>query len=210
MRKEYVPTEELICLKNVNGFILTKHIIHEDYAVWDGDTIVAQGGNRLMHEVFEQRSKTMDTTAAPAAQPADTNTQPAAPVTPKVIDLGTRIEQYVKLRDMIKEKDDAHKKVMEPYRDALEKLNNLLLDHLNTIGGDSVKTEHGTVYRTVKKSASLEDADAFMKHVIKGEHWELLDRKANKTAVEAYVDENGVLPPGVKWSSISQVGVRRA
>lgn len=121
-----------------------------------------------------------------------------------------RIEQYVRLRDLIKEKDDAHKAAMKPYREALEQLNNIMLDHLNQIGGESVRGDHGTVYKTIKRSASLEDADAFMRYVIGSEAWELLDRKANVTGVEEFIKENGVTPPGVKLSSTTVVGVRRS
>ncbi len=140
------------------------------------------------------------------ATPAPT---PAGQLAP-ALDINKRIEQYIKLRDLIKAQDDAHKAKMQPYKDTLEKLNGLLLTHLITVGGDSVKTQHGTVYKTTRRTASLEDADTFMRHVISTEQWELLDRKANSTAVDAYVQENGVLPPGVKQSSITQVGVRRA
>lgn len=126
------------------------------------------------------------------------------------INIEHRIEQYIQLRDIIKKLDDEHKAKMKPYRETLETLNGVMLDHLNTIGGDSVKASSGTVYRTTKKSASIEDGDAFMRHVIGSEAWELLDRKANASAVEAFVEENGVLPPGVKWSSTQVVGVRRA
>lgn len=140
-----------------------------------------------------------DQTIAPAGQ------QTAAPA----IDIEQRVRQYVELRDRIKEKDDAHKKAMAPYRDTLEKLGALLLDHLNTIGGESVRSAGGTVYKSTKKSASLEDGDAFMKYVIRAEAWELLDRKANVTAVEDFAKENGVLPPGVRFTQTNVVGVRR-
>lgn len=195
----YVPSPDLMVLKNANGYLLTKHMNHEDYAIWKGGSVVAQGSSRLMHKIFatrtgiNEREKIM--------------TEQAAPKSPPTIE--QRIDQYVKLRDTIKDKDDAHKKAMEPYREALEKLNNLMLSHLNTIGADSVKASSGTVYRTTKRSASLEDGDAFMRHVITKEAWELLDRKANVSAVEAYVAENGVLPPGVKMTSTQVVGVRR-
>ena len=120
-----------------------------------------------------------------------------------------RIDQYVKLRDLIKEKDNAHKEAMTPYRESLEGLNSLLLDYLNKIGVDSAATKAGTVYRNLKESTSLEDADAFMRYVIGSEAWELMERKANLTAVREFVTEHGALPPGVKLSSIQTVGVRR-
>lgn len=197
----YVPSPDLMVLKNRNGWLLTKHMNHDDYAVWRGGTVVAQGGERLMTKIFAGKSEQK-------AGKEKTMTEAAAPA-PKQVTIEQRIEQYVKLRDMIKDKDDAHKKAMEPYRTTLEKLNGVMLNHLNSIGADSVKASSGTVYRTTKRSASLEDGDAFMRHVITKEAWELLDRKANVAAVEAYFSENGVLPPGVKISSQQVVGVRR-
>jgi hypothetical protein len=44
--------------------------------------------------------------------------------------------------------------------------------------------------------------------VIGTEQWDLLDKKANVTAVTDYLNENGVLPPGVKYSTRFDVGVR--
>jgi hypothetical protein len=130
-----------------------------------------------------------------------------APVT---LDISKRVDQYVRLRDLIKSQDDEHKEKMKPYREALEKLNGLLLAHLNQIGGDSVKSDAGTVYRTEKKSASIADGDAFMRYVIDNEAFDLMDRKANVTAVVDYIQENNAPPPGVNFSSTYVVGVRRA
>jgi hypothetical protein len=125
------------------------------------------------------------------------------------VDISRRVEQYIRLRDEIKRREDVHKSEMKPYKDALEKLNGALLDHLNQINGESVKTHAGTVYRTAKKSASLADPDAFMRYVIGSEAWDLLDRKANVTAVEDFIAENQSAPPGVNFSTTFIVGVRR-
>jgi hypothetical protein len=127
-----------------------------------------------------------------------------------VTDIAKRIEQFVKLRDLIKQKNDAHKKVMTPYNETLEQLNSLLLAHLNTVSGNSVSTDAGTVYRTEKKSASLADGQAFMNYVIANNAWDLLDRKANVVAVEDFIKGNNTPPPGVNYSCTQVVGVRRA
>jgi hypothetical protein len=125
------------------------------------------------------------------------------------VDFETRVAQYVKLRDLIRDKETSFKEYIKPYKEALDGLNNLLLNHLNSVGGNSVATDAGTVYRTEKKSASLSDPAAFMAYVITNDAYDLLDRKANVTAVEAYIRENGAQPPGVNFSSIYVVGVRR-
>lgn len=126
------------------------------------------------------------------------------------VNIHKRVEQYVKLRDMIKARDDEHKKEMKPLKDTLEQLNGVLLQHVISVGGNSVATDAGTVYRTEKKSASLADADAFMNFVVANKAFDLLDRKANVTAVESFIEENNAPPPGVNFSSTFIVGVRRA
>jgi hypothetical protein len=125
-------------------------------------------------------------------------------------DINTRVAQYVALRDKIKAQDDAHKVAMKPAKETLEQLNSVLLAHLISLSVNSASTDGGTVYRTEKKSASLADAKAFMDYVIANQAWDLLDRKANTTAVEEFIKGNAAPPPGVNFSSTYVVGVRRA
>lgn len=128
---------------------------------------------------------------------------PAAPA------MDVLIGQYVKVRDRIEQADAAHKEKLKPVKELLERLNNQILDALNTAGGKSISTTNGTAYRTAKSSASIEDAVNFKDFVIANELWEMLDWRANKTAVEDYLKEYEAPPPGVKFSSVFVVGVRR-
>lgn len=128
---------------------------------------------------------------------------------PKV-GIDTRVEQYIKLRDRIKEIETRHKEELKPFKDTLEKLNSVILQHLTQVGGESIRTSAGTAYVTEKKSASLADPQAFMEYVIGNDAWDLLDRKANVSAVADYINENNAPPPGVNYSSTFVVGVRRS
>lgn len=126
------------------------------------------------------------------------------------MDVDKRVGQYVKLRDKIKELDGEHKTRMEPYREMLEQLGNVLLKHLNDVNVESVRAESGTFFKTTKKTASLEDPEAFMRFVIENQCFDMLDRKANVTAVDEYIETNNALPPGVKFSARVEVNVRRS
>lgn len=128
-----------------------------------------------------------------------------------MVDIRKRVAQYLALRDKIAAIKEEHKKVLEPYNETLEQLNEVLLNHLNEINSDSAAVNGvGTVYRTAKASASLADASAFMDFVIAHEQWDLLDRKANVTAVQDYMREHaGDLPPGVNFNKRFVAGVRR-
>lgn len=124
-------------------------------------------------------------------------------------DINKRIGQYVHLRDHIKKLDEEHKTKMQPFKETLAQLNDALLAHLNTIHADSASSEAGTVYRTAKSSASIADMTAFWDHVVNNNEWDLLDRKANVTAVEDYIAEHNAPPPGVNFNKMFVVGVRR-
>ena len=128
---------------------------------------------------------------------------------PTQVDVNVRIAQYVQLRDKIKVLDDAHKKKMEPFREMLDQLGGLLLNHLQTVGGDSIATPSGTVYRTVKNSASIADGKAFWDFVTLNNEFDLLDKKANVSAVLDFIEQHQAPPPGVKLTSVMTVGVRR-
>lgn len=120
------------------------------------------------------------------------------------------VDIYVKMRDRIKAADDAHKDKLRPARDYLEGLNAHILDALNKAGGDSIKTQFGTAYRTEKKSATVADPIVFKDFIISNELWDMADWRANSVAVEDFATANGQLPPGVNYSTAFVVGVRRS
>lgn len=121
-----------------------------------------------------------------------------------------RVGQYVACRDAIKAANDEHERAIKPLVDLQNMLTGWMQTFLEQSGADSVKTKSGTCYSTTRYSASLADAEAFMKFVKSTDNFDLLDRKANVTACRDYCTENGTLPPGVNLSSIKTVGVRRA
>jgi hypothetical protein len=120
------------------------------------------------------------------------------------------VSQYIRLRDKIKEAEDAHKAKLAPAKEYLEELNGRLLQRLNDVGGESVKTAHGTVYRTTRRSASIADGDAFRQFVINNEAFDLVDWRANANAVDDFIKEQAAPPPGVNFSTAFTVGVRRS
>ena len=120
------------------------------------------------------------------------------------------VAQYVALRDKLKAADEDHKRKTANGREYLEQLNSKLLERLNDVGGQSVKTEHGTVYRSTKRSASIADGDAFRTFVREHELFDLVDWRANANAVDDYIKDQGAPPPGVNYSETFTVGVRRA
>lgn len=135
-------------------------------------------------------------------------------------DIAKRIRQYVALRDKINEIKERHKKELEPYNETLEQLNAALLALLNSTNGESVRTTEGTAYKKRKTSATIADGDAFRMFVITQGAWDLVDWKANVTAVSDFIEAQAKAaetdptvvpspPPGINWSVRYEAGVRR-
>lgn len=122
-----------------------------------------------------------------------------------------RIEQYVLIRDKLKELDDEFEKKRAPLVEVQNLISGYLQSVLDTIGPEaSIKTSMGTCFCTTRYTASLADPDIFMKHVISTGKFELLDRRANATAVKDYAHANaGALPPGVNLNAMRSLSVRR-
>lgn len=126
------------------------------------------------------------------------------------MDFDRMVERFVKLRDKITEIEKQHKEQLAPYKDAKERLEGILLEHLNAINASNVRTAHGTVSRKTKDSASIADMDLFWRWVQQENEYDMVDRKANVTAVREYIRAHDVPPPGVSFSSKLTVGVVRS
>lgn len=132
------------------------------------------------------------------------------PEIPADMPAGKIIGTYIAMRDRIKAREDVHKKELQPAKKMLEALGNRLLDELNKAGGNGIQADTGTAYRTERTTASISDGQAFRDYVIANELWDVLDWKANGTAVKDHINEFGAPPPGVNLNTVFTVGVRRA
>jgi hypothetical protein len=121
-----------------------------------------------------------------------------------------RTGQYVAVRDKIREIEEQHTEELKPFVELQNALTAWFTEQLDNVGAKSVKTAQGTVYQSTRYSASLNDPKAFMDYVITTQSWDLLDRKANSTAVRDFIEQHKSEPPGVRLSAIRTVGVRRA
>lgn len=137
-----------------------------------------------------------------------TDTVEAPPA--EVAQFEKRTGQYVAVRDAIREISARHEEELKPFVELQNQLTAWLTENLDKVGAKSVKTTQGTVYQSTRYSASLTDPKAFMDYVIDNKRWELLDKKANSTAVRDFIEQHKSEPPGTKLSAIRTVGVRRA
>lgn len=120
------------------------------------------------------------------------------------------VEKYITIRDTKAQIVADQKVAMDRINNALKRIEERLLDEMNKLGTESMRTTAGTCYRTITTSAKVEDREAFIAFVRDNNAWEFLDSRANKTAVSEFLDEHKELPPGVSVARVATVNIRRS
>lgn len=120
------------------------------------------------------------------------------------------VRAYVTLRDQKAALKAEQAEALKPYDEALAKLEARALAVLSQSGVESMKTSAGTVYSTTFTSATVSDKAAFMDYITNNEAFDLLDVRANKTAVQDFLAADNDVPPGVTVRRELKVGFRRA
>lgn len=121
-----------------------------------------------------------------------------------------RVRQYVTLRDKKRELKKKHEEELKPYTEAMDMLEAYILTWLDKLNVNNVKTDAGTAYVTERVSATVADGSSFWRHVLSTEDFDLIDKRANGPACTKFVEEHGTPPPGINYSVMRELGVRRA
>jgi hypothetical protein len=133
------------------------------------------------------------------------------PMTDQEVKLDKVAKTYVKIRD----KRSALKKAYEAedlkLTDQLETLDSFLLETLQSLGAESVRTKHGTVVKTLAVKPSCGDWGAFGEWIIENNALEALERRVKKSFIVDYMNDNkDELPPGISVLKEYTVTIRRS
>lgn len=120
------------------------------------------------------------------------------------------VEAYRLLRDKKAELEAAHKARIAEINRRQELIENKILELFNAAGVESARTPHGTAYVSEVITARVVSRDAFFHFVQTHDAWEMLEARANKTAVKQFIDEHdGALPPGIDVATIRKINIRK-
>lgn len=127
---------------------------------------------------------------------------------PSAVDVEGCVALYLELRDRIAAIKAELIEKTKPLNAAKERLDGILLKHLQDQGAQNIKTASGTVYQRIAASAPIKDKKAFREFVIANEQFDMLDWKANKVQVRTYMEENQTDVPGINFTATLTIGVR--
>lgn len=125
------------------------------------------------------------------------------------MDVNDIVAKYLKLREkrdtIMREAKEKAAKIDEH----LDKIEGQVMGLMDQLGVNSVSTDDGTAYVAERTSVTVGDWDCFLDQVKKEGLWHMLERRANKSAVDEYKNENNDLPAGVNYRVVRTINVRR-
>lgn len=121
------------------------------------------------------------------------------------------VAESIKYRDEIAQIEARVKVETEGLKHRRDRIEAEMLRRMTERGAESIRTSSGTVYKIMRTSATVADWDSFFNQfVVPNQAWEFIERRANKTSVAQYRQENDDIPPGLNWREEITLGFKRS
>ena len=121
------------------------------------------------------------------------------------------IRVYIKMREKKAELSQELEAKISDMDEKMKTVKSGILEHMKEIGADSLRTDAGTVYRTVRTTYSTNDWDSMNKFILEHSVPELLEKRIHQTNMKAFLEEHpDVLPPGLNANMEYSVTIKRS
>ena len=93
----------------------------------------------------------------------------------------------------------------------MDRLEEAMLNTCNDIGAETLRTESGTIVKTLKENYICGDWDNFKKFIMENEALELLQQRISQTNFKEFISTRGEegLPPGISTMREFKITVRK-
>lgn len=127
------------------------------------------------------------------------------------VDTAKLVQAYIKMRDARKELLNDYETKDNEIKAQMETIEATLLETCKEVGADSIKTEFGTIIRSVKERYWPTDWHEIYTFIAEHNCPELLEKRLSQTNYKALIAEQPELAiPGVQVSREFSVTVRRS
>ena len=118
---------------------------------------------------------------------------------------------YIKMRNKKLEVTKELEAQVSAIEDGMHKVKLAILDHMKEIGAESLRTEAGLVYRTLKTQYTTSDWESMGKFIVEHGVPELLEKRIQQTNMKAFLEEHPeLLPPGLNANQEYSVTIRKS
>jgi len=120
------------------------------------------------------------------------------------------VAAYIKMRDKRSEILRVYEGEDENIKAQMDTVESELLTLCKTIGVDSLKTQNGTVIRSVKTRYWTSDWESMHKFILEHQMPDLLEKRVSQSTMKQLLEENpDLMPKGMNIDSKYSITVRR-
>lgn len=127
-----------------------------------------------------------------------------------MLDFESVIAKYIDMRKQCEDIEHEAKVRVKEIKTQMALLEAWVTTHADEEGLKTVPTHAGTAYWSTHHTCSVAAPSVFFDFVRSHEAWDLLEKRASKSSVLAYINEEGGPPPGVNFSSYRVFNVRES
>lgn len=126
-------------------------------------------------------------------------------------DIAAKVQKYINIRNELDAKRKEYQEFEKSLKQKLEDIQFEILNISDELGVDSLKTEFGTAYRSVKSSYRIVNWEEYLDWAEKNGALHTLQKRVTKSAVDEIVQEDleGDLPPGLDLYSEVTINIRK-
>lgn len=118
---------------------------------------------------------------------------------------------YIKMRDKKAEVTHELEAKVSKIEQDMRTVKTAILAHMKEIGAESLRTEAGVVYRTVRTMYATSDWESMHKFILEHGVPDLLEKRIQQTNMRAFLEENPeLLPPGLNANNEYSVTIKRS
>lgn len=126
------------------------------------------------------------------------------------VQLDELAKTYVRIRDKRAELKKVFESEDNTLSEQLQVIANEMLDRCKVMNADSIRTQHGTIIRSIKSRYWTNDWDSMHQFIREHDAFALLEKRLHQSNMKEFLTENpDVLPPGLNVENEYTVVVRR-
>ena len=121
------------------------------------------------------------------------------------------VKAYIKMRDHRSSLKAQYEDADANVKDQMAFIETELLELCKTVGTDGLKTQFGTVSRSVKTRYDATDWEAMHKFILAQSAPDLLERRVAQRAMKEFIENNPeLMPPGLNVTSQYAITITRS
>lgn len=121
------------------------------------------------------------------------------------------VRAHLKLRDAVSKLTKEYEQARAALEEKKDAIDTALREMCKDIGAESIKTEYGTAYMSIKPQYGSADWDSFLNFMKEHDCLHLLQQRIAQKNMQEFLDSNpDLLPPGLTSNNKLTIVVRRA